>query len=134
MYPRTASFTESGKLRDCSLDLFQNFVFELRVYREGHLQNVFERGLFEFAILDTRRSAEAGKIETVNGLYHVVQLSLIFGAIRGHRIRCLQHQIDSGIEFPARGGKIFSLVEPFSCFVAPSGPFLHGVAGSWPGR
>ena len=120
MYPRTASFTESGSCETvpspapgpCPSAGGPPGRSSAECLRAGPFQICPRR-------CSPRR--QAGKVEAVNGFHHLVELALIIGAIRRHRIGGLKHQIDSGVEFPTRGGKIFHLVKLFSRFEAAFG-------------
>ena len=108
MYPRTASFTDSGNWETVAGDLVANAVLQLGIHREGHLQDVFERRLFELALLHGSRRAHARQIVAVDGVHHLFEAALIFLAIGRILIRGLEHQIDGRVELPARSGISFA--------------------------
>jgi len=122
MYPRTASFTESGNCETVAATCSRTLSFSPGVHGKGHLQNVFQRRLSNLPFFDAGRGAQPRQIHTVDGVHHFIQLALVFLAAGGIQIRRVQHRVDGGVEFPAGVRHIVALVVPLAGLKPPVGP------------
>ena len=110
-----------GQLRNRGRHLLPHLILQLGVHGKGHLQDVFQWGLFELAFFDAGRGAQACQIHAVDGVHHFIQLVLVFLAVGGILVRGVQHRVDGGVEFPAGVPGIVALVIPLTGFKLPIG-------------
>ena len=108
--------------------LFPDLVLQLGVHREGHLQNVFERCLFELSLVHDGRGAQFRQVVAVDAVHHLVQLPLILLPVDQALIAGFQHQIDGAVEFAPRVGAVAGLVGALARLEAPLRGLDGGVA------
>ena len=119
-----------GQLRNRGRHLLPHLVLQPGVHREGHLQDVFQGGLFELALFNAGRGAQARQIQAVDGVHHFIQLALVFLAVGGILVRRVQHRVDGGVEFPAGIPDIVALVVPLTGLKPPIGSLDERIRAS----
>ena len=80
-----------GELRNAGFDLLADSVLQLRIHREGHVQDVFERRLFELLVIGIGGCAHAGQIQTVDVVDELFEFAIVVRAISRLFRRRLNH-------------------------------------------
>jgi len=119
------------QLRGGGQRLFLQLVLQVGIHREGHLQNIFERGLVESLLIQVDRCAQSRQVVTVDRLNHGFQLALPRATVRLREFARLQHQVQRRIELQAGLLGLLLLVQLAPRLHVPFGPLdqLMGTEG-----